>query len=832
MITGNIAELSSKIAEQNSAFSPNIRVASPTSVSETNFRNTARKNNTRIRNYAGVLGQVTNNRYTKNVTAHDFKELAAQIKANSNAIESVKSSNERQTQISNEILKVLRSIRQSNDTAMRTLKTNQRIQARTKRKTAAEQKRFEKENNKPSLASNVFNTILSDLKTIKNKITGTSSNISNSASRYVDNVKQSSIGQKILGSGSALGGLGSFVKGIGTRILGYGGLAAGAYGSYQAYQAYKNWNTERPGANASINQNSNPEFFPQTMGRSNPGVDRIPRRSSDATRLQSPESTIDTSDIGPLLGKDRVERSAPGSWQRREDIAPDGRPASVRYNNPGAAWPSQRDENYGIQSWGMLVDPTTGQQNRIGRFPSMTHGAAANMDLLSRNYVGKTMGQALSQWRGGNAGSGIMPPGMSPDTVITPEMTRNRDFMKNLFRAFSRHESGKPGTISEQELDQAFDWYQRGGAGKPSIGARSTQRQLESARNYLEGELRNASPEEAPALQRQIESISGKIDQLRQQNQSSSNDGSRVVETQREVASTRTLDIKPELRNYLDYAAERSGVNYEVSSGGQHQGRRTGSNRHNVDIPGLMGAADGRMFEMVNGRKRYLDINNPEDRTKIEKFTEHFAAVAPGAGVGTGYMGMGSDTRRLFHFGGPNEPGGPAVAYAGPQYFREAHARGRQRFGTPESRADYEKFLAQREQERKRKQEQSRITSIPPTPHADQWAERQTQFQADIKSGIRNSDGTLNFNHPSLTTPSPTPQATPVPSTPPPAAPYIDQQARETVTPSPQAQPQTVPTPSTPTPPQETPKPEAPKEVNWTPGVMNYWKQGNQGVHV
>ena len=159
----------------------------------------------------------------------------------------------------------------------------------------------------------------------------------------------------------------------------------------------------------------------------------------------------------------------------------------------------------------------------------------------------------------------------------------------------------------------------------------------------------------------------------------------RVIENQGSVAATRRLPIKPELREYLDYAANQSGVHYEVTSGGQHsRGPRTGTNRHNVDNPNTIGAADGKMFVIENGQKRYLSIYNPADREKIEKFTESFSSIAPGAGIGTDYMGSGSQRGQLFHFGGPNQTGGSPVAYAGPDFFREAHRRGTSSFRNEE----------------------------------------------------------------------------------------------------------------------------------------------------
>ena len=70
--------------------------------------------------------------------------------------------------------------------------------------------------------------------------------------------------------------------------------------------------------------------------------------------------------------------SASGSWNIRKDVSPDGRPASIRYNNPGASWTRERDELFGVEGYGII-----GGGNRIGKYPTMVHGLASNMDLFS-----------------------------------------------------------------------------------------------------------------------------------------------------------------------------------------------------------------------------------------------------------------------------------------------------------------------------------------------------------------------------------------------------------------------------------------------------------------
>jgi len=145
----------------------------------------------------------------------------------------------------------------------------------------------------------------------------------------------------------------------------------------------------------------------------------------------------------------------------------------------------------------------------------------------------------------------------------------------------------------------------------------------------------------------------------------------RISESQ---AGIRNKPIKPQLKEALAYAADQSDVYVDVTSGGQdsHGHRRTGSHRHDTDNPGTPGAGDVNLYVMENGKKRLLDPRKAADQDKIAKFTKEFARAMPSAGVGSEYM---SDPTKI-HFGGPNYAGGPPIAYAGPKWFRDAHAAG------------------------------------------------------------------------------------------------------------------------------------------------------------
>lgn len=195
---------------------------------------------------------------------------------------------------------------------------------------------------------------------------------------------------------------------------------------------------------------------------------------------------------------------------------------------------------------------------------------------------------------------------------------------------------------------------------------------------------------------------------------------SNVIETQQRVAGIRKLPIKDELKEILDLAGEKAGVKFIVSSGGQHRhGPETGTKRHNVDVHGTIGAGDGKLQIEENGRKRFLNINNPDDREKIKIFNETFAKHAPSAGVGTNYMGTGKERGELFHFGGGNFKGDAPTAYAGPDWFKDSFRKGNKQFGTPEAKAEMEQFRQARAETLRRKEEfekQKNQAVIDPNP--------------------------------------------------------------------------------------------------------------------
>lgn len=147
-------------------------------------------------------------------------------------------------------------------------------------------------------------------------------------------------------------------------------------------------------------------------------------------------------------------------------------------------------------------------------------------------------------------------------------------------------------------------------------------------------------------------------------------DGVGAVDQRQGGARYRRLPITDELRKQLATAARESGVNAEVFSGGQDEHRRTGGHRHDDGK-----AADLKLYRLgLNGQRQYLSMNDPEQRTVMEKFIkESVKAGANGVGGAPNYMG-----ERGLHVGGgsPAAWGADRTSASAPDWLRRAHQNG------------------------------------------------------------------------------------------------------------------------------------------------------------
>jgi hypothetical protein len=169
-------------------------------------------------------------------------------------------------------------------------------------------------------------------------------------------------------------------------------------------------------------------------------------------------------------------------------------PASFRYNNPGAQYPSTRAALFGQTGYGII-----GGGNMIARFPSPVNGAAANFDLLYLKYTGMTIGRAGTIWTGAH-GFGV--PGYDPNSMLTKAMLDDQSQAIVLLKAIAGRESGRGNNLTEEQWRQAHKMFKLGSADKylaslpaePPVapaGPKSGAGLLKRAQEHIGQEYRN-----------------------------------------------------------------------------------------------------------------------------------------------------------------------------------------------------------------------------------------------------------------------------------------------------------------------------------------------------
>lgn len=149
---------------------------------------------------------------------------------------------------------------------------------------------------------------------------------------------------------------------------------------------------------------------------------------------------------------------------------------------------------------------------------------------------------------------------------------------------------------------------------------------------------------------------------------------SRVSQLQSQVAGIRKQPVSDDLIRLLESVAAETGVNFEITSGGQSpfgEGPRTGSTRHDDG-----NAADLKAYVVEDGKKRYLNLNNEADRAKwaeIVRLSVAGGATGIGAGDGTDYMGP-----HTVHigYGTPMTWGHGGKSANAPQWLQQAYTAG------------------------------------------------------------------------------------------------------------------------------------------------------------
>jgi hypothetical protein len=139
-------------------------------------------------------------------------------------------------------------------------------------------------------------------------------------------------------------------------------------------------------------------------------------------------------------------------------------PASIRNNNAGAMWPASWQKKFGGQHGENLAD---GKGNKIAKFPTPVHGAAATMYLLGNPdymYSKKTVKDAIATWSAAKGSSlsqyvkAFEEVGFSADDKVGDIMSDPRKAIV-FTKTMSRFEAGREFPLDEQGWAQAFDMY-------------------------------------------------------------------------------------------------------------------------------------------------------------------------------------------------------------------------------------------------------------------------------------------------------------------------------------------------------------------------------------
>ncbi len=161
-------------------------------------------------------------------------------------------------------------------------------------------------------------------------------------------------------------------------------------------------------------------------------------------------------------------------------------PASIRNNNPGAMYPGPSSRKFGATSFETLRSKDG--VHKIATFPTSVHGAAAQFDLLARDYTGVSLERAITRWCGGFYAPTYLKvlrdrADVSAETVLTKAMLADHDFAIPLAKAMAWQEAGCDYPMKEEDWLEAHQmafgqeaaapaWNPRNDAPTPKIQTR------------------------------------------------------------------------------------------------------------------------------------------------------------------------------------------------------------------------------------------------------------------------------------------------------------------------------------------------------------------------
>jgi len=133
-------------------------------------------------------------------------------------------------------------------------------------------------------------------------------------------------------------------------------------------------------------------------------------------------------------------------------------PASIRNNNPGAMYPGKSSKKFGGVTFETLKSKDG--VHKIATFPTGTHGAAAQFDLLNSAYVGMTLEKAITKWCGSFYATTYLKvlkdrAGIEADTVLTRAMLADHDIAIPLAKAMAWQEAGCDFPLKDEDWLEA-----------------------------------------------------------------------------------------------------------------------------------------------------------------------------------------------------------------------------------------------------------------------------------------------------------------------------------------------------------------------------------------
>jgi hypothetical protein len=133
-------------------------------------------------------------------------------------------------------------------------------------------------------------------------------------------------------------------------------------------------------------------------------------------------------------------------------------PASIRNNNPGAQYPGKSSKKFGSTTFETLK--SRDGVHKIATVPTDVHGAAAQFDLLNRDYCGVTLEKAITRWCGAFYSTTYLKvlkdrAGIEADTVLTKGMLADHDVAIPLAKAMAWQEAGQDYPMTDAEWLEA-----------------------------------------------------------------------------------------------------------------------------------------------------------------------------------------------------------------------------------------------------------------------------------------------------------------------------------------------------------------------------------------